>query len=924
VIRVRGAREHNLKDLDVAFPRAEISVVTGPSGSGKSSLVFDTLYAESQRRYVESLGTHARQYLEILARPDVDAIEGLSPAIAVRQEPPHRSPRSTVGTVTEVHDFLRVLFARVGRPHCPGCGGEVRAHTVQQIVDRAERTAGARVVVRAPIVRGKVGELAPELARLRKEGFVRVVLDGQPRDLGETIQVDSRAEHDLDVVVDRLVIKPDVRARLTDAVELAMKTSGGLVRLAIEGEPDELLSERAICSRCDRTLPPITPRSFSWNTPEGACPRCEGLGAVPAGEFGGDAPAPEAPGAGPAELGTAPGARGAGSRSAPRPLRSAKAEVLQDPGARVDGAKTTSAKTTSAKTTSAKTTSAKTTSAKRVFAGGSLDESPAPHDDDELEAERSDEAPACPGCRGHRLREESLAVRVLGRTIAELSSLAVTELATLLRDPDLRAASWGEREREIGAPLLGEIDARLRFLDEVGVGYLSLGRSATTLSSGEAQRIRLGTRLGGALVGVLYVLDEPSLGLHPRDTSRLIATLERLRDQGNTVVVVEHDLDIIRAASHVVDIGPGAGAHGGKLLFAGLPSVLATTRDTATGPWLAGKKLPPRRPAPARGALTLSRVCLHNLSDVHVTIPLGQLVAVTGVSGSGKSSLVVSALLPSVRAHLAGRAPPFALSGADAVGRVVSVDQSPIGRTPRSTPATYVGLMTPLRELYATLPEARARGYEAARFSSNVKGGRCEACEGEGVVRVEMQLLSDVYVRCQSCGGTRYNRDTLEVRYRGLSIADALALPIEEAAEMFSVIPSLRDRLSTLRALGLGYLTLGQSATTLSGGEAQRLKLGKELARKSETPTLYVLDEPTTGLHPSDVEALLEVLDQLVSQGHTVIVVEHAMELVACADHVIDLGPEGGAAGGRIVARGSPGEVARTRTHTGRALAALG
>jgi excinuclease ABC subunit A len=893
VIRVRGARQHNLKDVDVAFPRGEISVVTGPSGSGKSSLVFDTLYAESQRRYVESLGTHARQYLEILARPDVDAIEGLSPAIAVRQEPPHRSPRSTVGTVTEVHDFLRVLYARIGRPHCPSCGREVRAYTVQEIVDRAERTMGARVVVRAPIVRGKVGDVAPELARLRKEGFVRVVLDGETRDLGESIQVDSRATHELDVVVDRLAIKPDVRTRLTDAVELAMKTSSGLVRLAIEGEPEELLSERAICPSCDRTLPPITPRSFSWNTPEGACPRCEGLGTVPVER-------------GPFERG--PDAK-ASSQTAPEETNAARKSVR----ARTSGAKAPSSKAPGAKPTSSKAPAAKPTSSNAEVV--------TPRDDDEPEPEGTDDGVVCPACRGHRLCEESLAVRVLDRTIADLSSLAVTELATFLRDPERRAAGWGEREREIGTPLLGEIDARLRFLDEVGVGYLSLGRSATTLSSGEAQRIRLGTRLGGALVGVLYVLDEPSLGLHPRDTSRLIATLERLRDQGNTVVVVEHDLDIVRAASHVVDVGPGAGVHGGRLLFAGLPSVLATTKDTVTGPWLAGKKLPPRRTARARGALTLSRVSLHNLSNVRVTIPLAQLVAVTGVSGSGKSSLVVSALLPSLRAHLAGRPAPFALGGADAIGRVVSVDQSPIGRTPRSTPATYVGLMTPLRELYATLPEARARGYDAARFSSNVKGGRCEACEGEGVVRVEMQLLSDVYVRCQSCGGTRYNRDTLEVRYRGLSIADALALPIEEAAEMFSVISSLRDRLSTLHALGLGYLTLGQSATTLSGGEAQRLKLGKELSRKSDIPTLYVLDEPTTGLHPSDVEALLEVLDQLVSQGHTVIVVEHAMELVACADHVIDLGPEGGAAGGRIVAEGTPAEIAKTKTHTGRALA---
>jgi excinuclease ABC subunit A len=877
VITLRGAREHNLKGVDVAFPRGEISVVTGPSGSGKSSLVFDTLYAESQRRYVESLGTYARQYLEILPKPEVDAIEGLSPAIAVRQEPPHRNPRSTVGTVTEVHDFLRVLFARVGRPHCPSCGREVRAYTVQQMVDRAERSPGTRLSVRAPIVRGRVGDLTPELARLRKDGFVRVVLDGQTLDLGESIRVDSRAPHDLDVVVDRLVIKPDVRTRLTDAVELALRTGGGFVRLAIEGEEPELLSERPLCASCDRVLPAITPRSFSWNAPEGACPRCEGLGEVEAPHEPARPARAAAASRAPAAAASGKGRRGAKAR--PAPDREGEPERKDEP-----------------------------------------DLVAAP-DDEEGVAQRTT---TCPDCRGRRLRPESLAVRVMGHDLGELSALAVHELARSLREgleaPDLLSVN----ESEVARPLVAEVLARLAFLDEVGVGYLSLDRGATTLSSGEAQRIRLGTRLGGALVGVLYVLDEPSVGLHPRDTSRLLATLARLRDQGNTVVVVEHDLDVIRAASHVVDVGPGAGVHGGRVLFAGLPSVLASTTDTPTGPWLAGKRFAPRAPARARGSLSLEGVTLHNLRDLSVSIPLGQLVAVTGVSGSGKSSLVVHALLPAMRARIAGREPAFALRGADAIGRVVAVDQSPIGRTPRSTPATYVGLMTPLRELFASLPEARARGYEAARFSSNVKGGRCEACEGEGVVRVAMQLLPDVYVRCEVCQGARYNRDTLEVRYRGLSIADALALPIDEAADLFSPIPPLRDRLATLRALGLGYLTLGQSGTTLSGGEAQRLKLGKELARRSELPTLYVLDEPTTGLHPGDVEALLHVLDQLVGQGHSVVIIEHAMELVACADWVVDLGPEGGEGGGRVVAAGTPRELARADTHTARALRSLG
>ncbi|GAB4216612.1 MAG: hypothetical protein OHK0013_43320 [Sandaracinaceae bacterium] len=847
MITVRGAREHNLRNVDVAFPRGEISVVTGPSGSGKSSLVFDTLYAESQRRYVESLGTHARQYLDILPRPDVDAIDGLSPAIAVRQEPPHRNPRSTVGTITEIHDFLRVLFARVGRPHCPSCGREVRAYTAQQMVDRAERKPGARLSVRAPVVRGRVGELAPELARLRKDGFVRVVVDGTMHDLGEPLSFDPRQPHDLDVVVDRLVIKPDVRTRLTDAVELALRTSGGFVRLAVEGEEPELLSERPICGGCDRVLPPITPRSFSWNAPEGACPTCEGLGEVPV--------------------------------------------VREEPAAR-------------------------RTSAPRRAKGRGAAASEAPEPDGEIEPDAPSMRP-CPACQGQRLRPESLAVQVMGMGLGAMCAQPVRVLASTLR---AGLDGLAPAEREVATPLVGEVLARLSFLDEVGVGYLSLDRAASTLSSGEAQRIRLGTRLGGALVGVLYVLDEPSVGLHPRDTSRLLATLGRLRDQGNTVVVVEHDLDVVRAASHVVDVGPGAGVHGGRILFAGLPSVLASRSDTPTGPWLAGRRLARAALGPARSALRLEGVRLHNLRGLDVSVPLGRFVAVTGVSGSGKSSLIMHALLPAVRAVLAGRPSPFVLRGAESIGRVVAVDQSPIGRTPRSTPATYVGLMTPLRELFASLPEARARGYDAARFSANVKGGRCEACEGEGVVRVEMHLLPDVYVRCEVCHGARYNRDTLEIRYRGLSIADALALPIEEAAQLFSAIPSLRDRLATLRELGLGYLTLGQSGTTLSGGEAQRLKLAKELSRRSEMPTLYVLDEPTTGLHLGDVEALVEVLDRLVRRGHSVVVIEHAMELVACADWVIDLGPEGGGEGGQVVGEGRPGDIARTESHTGRAL----
>ena len=849
MIRIRGARQHNLKNVDVTFPREAISVITGPSGSGKSSLAFDTLYAESQRRYVESLGTHTRQHLELLAKPEVDAIDGLSPAIAVRQEAPPKNPRSTVGTVTEIHDFLRVLYARIGQPHCHLCGRAVRGYSVQQMVDLAQARPGVKLVVRAPIVTGVASNLEAELGQLRRDGFVRAVLDEESVDLGETLRIDANKAHSLDAVIDRLVLKADIRTRLTDSIELALRTSPRrLVRLAFDGEAPLLLSERAMCLHCDIVLPELSTRSFSWNAPEGACATCDGLGDIAL-----EAPLPDSK-------------KGSAAKK-----RSAQKAVL---------------------------------------------------DEDEL-AEATPHRAVCPTCKGARLRAESRAVKVLDRNITTISALSVDDLRAFLGAHVEDALSQGTLE--VARPLLREITTRLAFLDEVGVGYLSLDRSASTLSSGEAQRIRLGTRLGGALVGVLYVLDEPSVGLHPRDTDRLIATLERLRAQGNTVVVVEHDLDLIRAASHVVDVGPHAGRLGGHVLFQGTPGELEKSTASVTAPWLHGRVLARSTPKPEQSntELVLHNVTKHNVKGTTLALPLQRLVAITGVSGSGKSTLLMHALLPALKAHLSRNAPPFRIDGAEHIARIVAVDQTPIGRTPRSTPATYVGLMTPLRELFSTLPEARARGYDASRFSSNVKGGRCEACEGEGLLRVEMQLLPDVYVRCETCQGTRFNRDTLEVQYRGLSVAQVLALPIEEAADIFDAIPPLRDKLRILRELGLGYLTLGQSATTLSGGEAQRLKLAKELARRSELRTLYVLDEPTTGLHLSDVEALLDVFDRLVAEGHSVVFIEHAMELVACADWVIDVGPEGGAGGGQIIAEGTPHDVAKTPTHTGAALCRL-
>ena len=941
-----------MRDVSISLPRGQLVVFTGPSGSGKSSLAFDTIYAEGQRRYVESLSAYARQFLEQLSKPDVERIDGLSPAIAIEQRPLSKSPRSTVGTVTEIADYLRLLFARVGVPHCPNCGKRIEAQTVQQIVDRIlELREGTRLSVLAPIVRARKGELKLELERLRRDGFVRARVDGAVVDLGDPIELDRQKPHDLDVVVDRIVIKDGIKGRLTDSVELSLKVGDGRLLVAVEGQEPFWLSERFACIDCGVSLPPIEPRMFSFNGPHGACPACDGLGArtvVDPDRVIGDP-----------QRSLREGVVLAWGRRGSVALATEVARAVQSLGVNPDtpwaklpdatkkaivfghGDTSNDAADKPAKTR--KVSSKKYAGiVSRLTARLEQEPSAGPNDADDPDEDEGaigdDElgrflvTRTCTSCKGRRLRPEALAVKLGSYDIAELGRMPLEKLRGILAGVGTADAHiFSARERAVAEPLLRAVTARLGFLIDVGLDYLSLDRSAQTLSSGEGQRIRLATQIGAALVGVLYVLDEPSIGLHARDNARLIEAQARLRDLGNTVFVVEHDRDAILAADYVVDMGPGAGLHGGQIVAQGTPQEIMASPTSITGPWLSGQKqlpIPKTRKAKGKLAVRIVGARAHNLRNVTAAVPTGLFTCFTGVSGSGKSSLVVDTLLPAARAKLYSATAPIgecdAVEGLDTIDKVISIDQAPIGRTPRSNPATYTGVFALLRELYAGLPDARARGYKAGRFSFNVKGGRCEACQGDGVLRVEMHFLPDIFVTCDTCGGKRYNRETLEVTYRGLSIADALEVTVEQALELFDTIPRVRDRLDALRRVGLGYVKLGQPATTLSGGEAQRVKLARELARRATGRTLYVLDEPTTGLHFTDIEMLLGALLELRDQGNTVIVIEHNLDVVACADWIIDLGPDGGDKGGEIVAEGTPETVVRNeRSHTGRYLRAV-
>ena len=919
-IIVKGAREHNLKNVNVVIPRNKLTVMTGLSGSGKSSLAFDTIYAEGQRRYVESLSSYARQFLGQMDKPDVDYIEGLSPAISIDQKTTSKNPRSTVGTVTEIHDYLRLMYARIGVPHCPKCGRPIAQQTVDQIVDQIlslpERT---KLMILSPVIRGRKGEYVKLLEDMQKQGYVRARIDGELHELAEAPKLAKNNKHTIEVVVDRLAVRPDIQQRLTDSIETAMQLAGGLVIASVIDGEDMLFSQNYACPECGISIGELTPRMFSFNNPYGACPTCTGLGVLmkmdPAiimpdrslslnqgaiqvsgwnsGEFDSmahtylealsqrygfslDVPVSELPDSAMDIL-----------------LYGTKGEKVPIHYTRGDGGGTFSAPFEGIVTNLERRYRETNSDAMKALYEGYMSQVP------------------CPDCRGKRLKPETLAVTVQGRSIAEVSDLSVRDARAFF--DHLRLT---EKETLIASQILKEIKARLGFLSDVGLGYLTLSRAAGTLSGGEAQRIRLATQIGSGLVGVLYILDEPSIGLHQRDNRRLLDSLKGLRDLGNTLIVVEHDEETMLDADWIIDVGPGAGIHGGEIVACGTPRQIMDDPDSLTGQYLSGRKkvpVPAGRRAPT-GWLTVRGARENNLKNIDVRFPLGVITCVTGVSGSGKSSLVNGIVYKSLSRTL-NRSKQRAgdcdgIDGAEQLNKIIAIDQSPIGRTPRSNPATYTGLFDTIRDVFAATPDAKARGYKANRFSFNVKGGRCEACSGDGIIKIEMHFLSDVYVPCEVCKGRRYNRETLEVRYKGKNIYEVLEMTVDEALEFFRPIQKIARKLETMRDVGLGYVKLGQPATTLSGGEAQRVKLATELSRQATGRTIYVLDEPTTGLHVADVERLIQVLDRLAEAGNTVVVIEHNLDVVKTADYIIDLGPEGGDGGGTVVAEGTPEEVA--------------
>ena len=943
-ISIRGAREHNLRNVDIDLPRDALVVVTGLSGSGKSSLAFDTIYAEGQRRYVESLSAYARQFLELMQKPDVDHIDGLSPAISIEQKTTSRNPRSTVGTVTEIYDYLRLLFARVGVPYSPATGLPIESQTVSQMVDRImEVEDGARVYLLAPIVRGRKGEHRKELLELQKRGFQRVKIDGAFHEIEAAPALDKKRKHDIEVVVDRLKIQPGLAQRLADSAETALQLSDGVLvvefadRKTEKGEPERmLLSSRFACPVSGFTIEEIEPRLFSFNAPQGACPSCDGLGTQMF--FDPDLVVPDE------ALSLRDGAIAPWSRTqTPSPYYKQTLEALTRHYKASMGApwKELPAKFREALLhgTGAEAISfvyddgLRRYETKKPFEGviPNLDRRWKETDSAWVreELERFQTNAPCLVCHGYRLRPEALAVKIGGQHIGEATAMSIRAADAWFADLD---ATLSPKQREIATRILKEIRERLRFLNDVGLDYLTLSRNSGTLSGGESQRIRLASQIGSGLTGVLYVLDEPSIGLHQRDNARLLETLKRLRDLGNTVIVVEHDEDAIRLADYVVDMGPGAGIHGGHVVAQGALADILASPDSLTGQYLTGARAVPlpavRRPAAAGRTLRVVGASGNNLKNVTAELPLGTLTCVTGVSGGGKSTLTIDTLYKAAARKLNGArenpAPHARIDGLEQLDKVIDIDQSPIGRTPRSNPATYTGAFTPIRDWFAGLPEAKARGYGPGRFSFNVKGGRCEACQGDGVIKIEMHFLPDVYVECDVCKGKRYNRETLEVKFKDKSIADVLDMTVEDAAQFFKAVPSVREKMETLERVGLGYIKVGQQATTLSGGEAQRIKLSKELSKRSTGRTLYILDEPTTGLHFEDVRKLLEVLHELADQGNTVIVIEHNLEVIKTADWIVDLGPEGGDGGGEIVAAGAPEDiVAEPRSYTGRFLKPL-